>query len=274
MYAPRTQFAGARYYALGIGFLALARGAHLVRGYTARPFSDPVQAVNYDVHIAEFFRAQCAAAGIELRGKRILELGPGPTPGVALALLQAGASSYTSFDRYPAPPRLSQEYLLRLQTLGIPTAPLFESGPITRVVRKDFDLSAVSGRFDVILSNAAFEHFSDVRRTLHQLTEIAAPAANLIASIDLQTHTRWIREKDPLNIYRYPNWLYRLFRFAGQPNRVRPVQYKGWLQDFGWTQIEMAPSTQTAVFAHVQERFRDDELGWLSFVLRARKPFL
>ena len=47
--------------------------------------------------------------------------------------------------------------------------------------------------------------------------------AHLVAEIDLQTHTRWIRNVDPLNIYRYSGQLYGSFRFSdgdGAPARV------------------------------------------------------
>ena len=56
----------------------------------------------------------------------------------------------------------------------------------------------------------------------------------IVAEVDLMTHSRWIREKDPLNIYRYPQWLYRLFYFRGQPNRVRPSRYREAFQRLGW----------------------------------------
>jgi hypothetical protein len=42
---------------------------------------------------------------------------------------------------------------------------------------------------------------------------------------DRQTHSRWIREKDPNNIYRYARWFYRLFYSSGQLNRVRLAEY-------------------------------------------------
>ena len=114
-------------------------------------------------------------------------MGPGFIPGIAITLPQAGLNSFMPFDRYPAPLRVSQEYSLQMQALGIPVAPLYGSGRITRVARKHFDPRAVSGKFGVILSDAAYKHISDVRITLHQLTTIADPGANLIASIHLQT---------------------------------------------------------------------------------------
>jgi hypothetical protein len=65
----------------------------------------------------------------------------------------------------------------------------------------------------------------------------------LIILVDLQTHSRWVREKDPNNIYRYSNRLYKQLATRSSPNRERPYKYKQTLEEFGWKDITITPET-------------------------------
>jgi len=107
------------------------------------------------------------------------------------------------------------------------------------VVNKNFDIVAAFGKatIDLVFSQAAFEHFDDIEKAVSQLSEICKDGALLVAEIDLKTHSRWIRDVDPNNIYRYSNYVYNLFRASGTPNRYRPYQYKEALERFGWSNI-------------------------------------
>ncbi len=93
----------------------------------------------------------------------------------------------------------------------------------------------------MVFSQAVFEHFDDIHSTISQLSKICKSGAVLVAEVDLKTHSRWIRDKDPNNIYRYPKWLYNLFWFRGIPNRLRPFHYKEALERFGWKDITITP---------------------------------
>src|SRR5690606_28352689 len=95
------------------------------------------------------------------------------------------------------------------------------------LVRDDFDLlTAFAGRkFDMFVSQAAFEHFDKVERTIQDLSALAADDAQLVFGVDLKTHSRWISDRDPLNIYRYGDGIYRALSFKGSPNRVPLSSY-------------------------------------------------
>jgi hypothetical protein len=105
------------------------------------------------------------------------------------------------------------------------------------------------------------------------------PGGIFIGEVDLQTHSRWIREADPLNIYRYPEWLYKLLSFSGSPNRVRPESYKQWLEEYGWENIVIYPKIEMPLIdvedvrQGMIRRFKEekDSLGWLSIVICATK---
>jgi SAM-dependent methyltransferase len=146
------------------------------------------------------------------------------------------------------------------------------------LVRGDFDLEAAFGRdaFDLVVSQAAFEHFEDVDATFAALARVCRPGALLVAEIDLKTHSRWIRDRDPNNIYRYPDWLYRAFRFRGSPNRLRPRDYAAALARHGWTDIAITPLERLAERhdpRSVAPRFRSParEMELLSIMLCAKR---
>ena len=112
---------------------------------------------------------------------------------------------------------------------------------------KDFNIVSAFGEstIDMVFSQAAFEHFDDIESTILQLNKVCKSGATFVAEINLKTHSRWIRDKDPNNIYRYPEWLYNMFRFRGIPNRVRPFQYREVLESYGWTDITITQLKKT-----------------------------
>ena len=71
---------------------------------------------------------------------------------------------------------------------------------------KDFNIVSAFGEstIDMVFSQAAFEHFDDIESTILQLNKVCKSGATFVAEINLKTHSRWIRDKDPDNIYRYP----------------------------------------------------------------------
>jgi len=111
------------------------------------------------------------------------------------------------------------------------------------IVSKDFNLiyKFKKKSIDFVFSQAAFEHFEDIDKTIKQLKKLVKPGAIMVSLVDLKTHSRWIKDKDPNNIYRYSKRFYNLFHFSGAPNRVRPYQYKDILLKNGWKDIQIIP---------------------------------
>jgi SAM-dependent methyltransferase len=234
------------YFAAGIVFLALAKAKYVLKGYsTPKPFAlaDTDRCIDYDAKVAKELLGHLRSYGGGIEHAHVLELGPGSDLGVGLYLLGQGAASYVGFDRHNLAAGVPREFYARLgKRLGIPV-------DLTRarhVARTDFDIAAElpPHSIDVVLSNAAFEHFDDVACTVRQLSRVVKPGGKIAAVIDLQTHSRWIREKDPNNIYRYPRWLYRLFYSPGQPNRVRPAEYRRYFEQAGWRDVKVRTSAR------------------------------
>ena len=55
--------------------------------------------------------------------------------------------------------------------------------------------------------------------------------------IDPITHIRWIRQRDPWNILRYSDRLYRLMRFPGAPNRMLADDYATAASEAGFDSV-------------------------------------
>jgi SAM-dependent methyltransferase len=190
-------------------------------------------------------------------GKKVLELGPGDSLGTGMLIALEKSEYYDAFDMYP----LARSTPADLYTSILPGASgandVRELSSLVwnaiqgkshyrfgYVVDPEFNLIKMArGRhYDLIVSCAAFEHFNFVEQAIQQLSRIAKPGCVLCAEIDFKTHSRWIRENDPNNIYRYSDVVYKLFYFSGQPNRLRPIDYINYLKKFGWADIRIVPS--------------------------------
>lgn len=286
------------HYAAGWAILALNAARHRVLGYrTPRP-GRAVDALryaravheNWSRHLSDYLQRD-----LDLENRHVLEIGPGPDLGTGLLWLHAGAPSYTAVDAHALvggrqralhrdlAARIAGEDVDALERLhdaldrweaGDP------DGPLRYRVIPDFDLTKLApARFDLVVSHSAFEHITRVDESFAQLAEVVSDRAHLVAEIDLQTHTRWIRDADPLNIYRYSRQLYRSFHFSGIPNRVRPDEYLEHLERAGWYDLRVYPRRVLEadyvrrIEPALAANFRGDveQLAWMSIVLCASR---
>lgn len=276
------------YFVTGIIFLVLSRAKYLIYGYSPKPIStsDFEKCAVYDVAVVTKWINQLARyTGVSqadtLANKSILELGPGSDLGVGLYLLSKEAKEYHAVDVYNLVENTPDDfYSFFLSYLNskehIDASPLMEelrrtkSGHSRRLHyhwSPGFNISKAMDqcKVDIILSNAAFEHFDNVGETIKDFTAVSKAGTILIASVDLKTHSRWIRDKDPNNIYRYPNWLYRFLSFRGTPNRLRPYHYRQALERNGWDNVQIESESTIDEFRnkstlrYLDKQFRKDE---------------
>jgi len=281
----------------------LGKAKSKLQGYSrARPFGtqEIARCVDYDIKVVDEWigvLADYTGSGEDsVRGARILELGPGADLGAALYLLSKGAGRYCTVDAYPLALQASAEIHEAMvaeiarrgsaisvgelrQALASAQNRKIDESAIRYVVRPDFEFADAFGResFDLVFSQAAFEHFDDVEHVIRQVTQVTRPGGRLIAGVDLQTHARWLREKDPLNIYRFSEHTYRLLGFRSMPNRVRPSDYERILRKYNWERIEFrnVASVDEAYFERVRSAldpaFRSDETKQLWIVVCATR---
>lgn len=236
-----------QYFIIGALLIILNYFRHRLLGYRtprAFPISRISQAVEYDFNVVQVWMN--ALAGYTqnsnfLKGKVVLELGPGADLGIGLILLAMGVSKYIAFDVNPLARNTPSEFYdqllssLPVKFPGVQESYLREqlekahSGNpehLEYIVDRDFNIAGLKEKPEIIFSQAAFEHFSDIRKTLSELSDVVKPGCVMASLVDLKTHTGWIRPRDPLNIYRYGQRFWNAFRFAGSPNRIRSFEYK------------------------------------------------
>jgi hypothetical protein len=290
----------ALFFLAGISFLAMAKLKHVLRGYsTPKPFdiTETERCIAYDLQVVEQWLQRLREfthSDSYLSGKNVLELGPGSDLGAGLVLLAKGAHKYNACDVNDLVKRVPDRFYealfeklsdtvpdtrMRFLKEQLVNARAGRASQLNYVVSKDFDLTSRFGEnaIEVVFSQAAFEHFDDVDATVASLSTVCKPGAVIVAEIDLQTHSRWIRHKDPNNIYRYPSALYRAFWFRGAPNRVRPHQYQGIFERHGWKDVTITPLTRDPDYrrslAALSRPFTEEEsqMEYLSVALCARK---
>lgn len=250
------------FHGLGLASLAMVSMRHRLSGYRTPSrvsASDWPRAIDHVVRIVEDWRRHLVLPDgrrRSLRDRDVLELGPGANLGTGLLLLGLGARSYLALDRYDlasgAPlgfyralvtTRLPRGYDRAAMRAALASLETGAPGPIALAADPDFDILRGAGdrRFDLVVSNAAFEHFDDIERVVAQLDCVTRPGASLVAGVDFQTHTRGVRRRDPNGIYRFSPDVYRTLSFPGQPNRRRPLHYVRALRKLGWCGVTVRP---------------------------------
>jgi len=290
------------YHTAGFAILLLNKLRRSVTGYTGArnfPVSDFKQAIEYDFSIVGWwidFLKIYTGEKADLKGKIILELGPGDDLGIGLITLMKGAKKYNAMDVNYLVKAVPEEFYDKLfdhmKTIDNETPDINflksqieltrkgKNDRLNYVCRADFDLSIFRDEgIDLVLSQAAFEHFEDVAKTIAQLSKVVKSRAMLITTIDLMSHTKLIRDSDPLNIYRFSDFTYRQFKHAGLPNRLRPFEYVELLEKSGWYNIKTLPlitldeESLLKVQPSLSKRFRgkENQMEYLSFLLCATK---
>lgn len=282
------------YHVAGLKILFLNKIRHTITGYRRpRPFSvsDVDRAVDYDLDVIDRLEGvlrHYTKKRNPWEKKVVLELGPGADLGNAVITRHRGAKRYLALDVNRlapfAPDVLYEELIKRLKAKKGLLAEVHDAfdeqgEAIQYQVSKAFDPQVYKKEgVNLVISNAAFEHFDDVNETIARLSKTVKKGTIFIADIDLQTHTRWIREADPLNIYRFSSFTWRMWKFLGSPNRVRPHKFERIMQKHGWKDVKMYPRIVLSkaytgeVRDSLNKRFRNDKyLPWLDFYLVATK---
>ena len=287
---------------IGFVLLVLNKIRHSFQGYkSTRGFSSSLfeKAVFHDLKIVVRwydYLKKYDATHEPFKGKKILELGPGADLGVGLFLLAEEAKSYSAMDVHnlvkSTPPEIYEHLFDYLKKSGTNDALLKElktqlqltssnqNDRLNYQVTEDFDLSVFEeNNFDLVVSNAAFQQFDNPAKSIEQFSKLVKPGAKFIALIDLKTHTRFINKRDPLNIYRYSDFVFNSLRFKGSPNRIRSCEYESALKANGWSNVIVYPRTQLPmeylqkVKNSLNSRFKDqiNQMQNLTVVICATK---
>jgi SAM-dependent methyltransferase len=245
---------------------------HRLQGYVnPRPFSsaDVHRTIQHAIEVVD--RLQTDGA-IDWQGKRVLELGPGSDLSTGAVILRRGAASYRAIDRFDNRDQADPSLYAKLgEALN---SPVLEQH-LEFTLAKFPALTEVTGMYDLIVSNATLEHIEAIPEVFRSLRRLASPGARMVHHIDGQTHMRWIKDIDPLNILRYSKFTYdNLLMFPGAPNRLRADDYLAAARSAGWSSVKVrgdvtADPRYLADARFAKEYRRIERLRLLTFTLVA-----
>jgi len=169
-------------------------------------------------------------------GKTVVELGPGGDFALQMALVGLGAARTICIDRDPyclpkRPERVTALYDRVVAEYGLepreadpdrpiwhpPVSPARFQYLVGKGIEREDRIPA--GSVDLICSFAVLEHLKDLGRAFSAMTRLLRPGGWMIHKVDLRDHSDFDR---PLDFLRYPEWLWRLWRWnLSYMNRVR-----------------------------------------------------
>ena len=191
------------------------------------------------------------AAGPDLKGARVCELGAGNCLATTALFLGLGAQQVEVFE--PSPPVVDDqqlEVLARLREQGLPLdieATLQGTPPQLnerRVLwhRKLVENDAGSQRFDFIFSFSVFEHIEDLKGALEVCFKVMKPGARMVHVVDLGGHDFFEDPMPPLDFQVYPDWLFGLMNPQQGRATRRPVgEYAACARAAGFKKVKVDP---------------------------------
>ena len=190
----------------------------------------------------------------DLKGRRILELGPGDNLGVALKFLARGAASVVCLDRFYSKRNAAHEraiYKQLREALGPEEKVRFDEA-VSLTDSVDFNpekLQTIYGatlevfaakledrKFDVILSCAVLEEIYDLDPTFAAMDALLLPGGQLIHIIDLSDYGMFRNQgMHPLTFLTISEPVYkRMASDSALPNRKRSGYYLEKMKQLGY----------------------------------------
>ena len=223
-----------------------------------------------------------------LKGKRILEIGPGDNLGVALRCYAAGASQVVCLDKYFARrdalqqaaiygalrEGLGAEERIRYdQAVGLGSGDSINENAVRYVygvAAEDADRSLEPESFDLIVSRAVLWEIHDTDNALRALDRLLRPGGIMIHKIACLD---WMFRQNgyhPLEFLTVPEPIYKwIARDSGKSNRRTVDYYRGVMNKLGYQAVfhitrvvggageEFAPQTTRLV---IGEHYSDETL--------------
>lgn len=229
-----------------------------------------------------------------LRGKVVVEIGPGDAIPLAPLFLAAGAKSYVAVDRFLGevhgaeacrlyraiveilPERLSGGLHALCRAAGCSSVEeLLRRPDQVRLHRSPIEQpdDSIRGQADYVVSFNVCEHLADLPRAFRGMRSLLAPEGLMIHRVDYGPHDVWVaRYANPLAFLTVPRVIWRwMTSNRGCPNRVRHAQLMAMVGALGFecTARIGRRASDVAVSearAHLSSEFRslsDDEIAVL-----------
>jgi len=237
------------------------RGTYVSRsGATHRRYRHDVrESISYINTVFEDYLLYGNLRPEDLRGQRVLEVGPGDNLGVALKFISKGAAEVVCLDRFRTDRDELQQieiYKALLTTFNeedwrlARSAITFSGGYLEFDERKVKYISniAVEGAhplfqeesFDLIVSRAVLEHVFNLDKAFLNMSLWLKVGGSLLHKVDLRPHGMFPGHSNPLTFLTIPGFLWPLMvRNTGQPNRKRVNYYREKLGKLGIYDFEI-----------------------------------
>jgi SAM-dependent methyltransferase len=240
----------------------------------------PTDAAEYAASSFEAILTHARLTRSDLRGLRLLELGPGDNLGLALCFLAAGASQAVCLDRFEIQrdrDRERQIYECLLHRLS--SVEREQINPIVQLgseLRVDPERLAVvaglgieeaaealdPGSFDLIVSVAVLEHVLDLDEAFAAMDDLLAPGGLLVHQIDFRDHGMFTNAgKHPLTFLTIsPRLWSAMTKDYGGPNRHLVNFYRDKLEELGYESRLMVTDLlgEATSFQHVCDVHAED----------------
>lgn len=222
-------------------------------GSTHRGF-DVEQSVAYVDAVFADYLTYAGLSEADLKGARVMELGPGDNLGVALRFLAAGAERVQGVDRFATwrdPAQQKEIYaalLERMDPVGraraaaavrLGSEPGFDPDRLQLTEGLPIEEAAdrfEPGSFDLIVSRAVIEHVYDTDATFEAIDRLLRPGGASIHKIDLEDHGLFtVGGLHPLTFLTVPDRIYRwMGENSGLPNRRLADYYRAKMDALGY----------------------------------------
>lgn len=294
------------YYIVGLIFMALNKFRYFILGYhNPRPIAKRAIMKNilYSKNVINNLLKHLRGSydmNFTFKGKDCLEIGPGSDFGTGLFVMSKGAKSYTGVDRFRLLNFNGDFYDVFNESLDYSAQERVEE--IIPAIKKsilvnkkgEIELSRfkyvntafenikerVDKKFDIIFSQAVLEHVYNPQKVFNEMYSNLKTGGVVIHEIDLATHTSFIRNWDPLNILRFSEYIYKILKFKGSPNRLRISEFKTVAEKSGFKNIKIHPLAELSIRGtekikkSIKNKYKDysvNDLKVLSAVLIAEK---
>ncbi len=203
--------------------------------------------------LADYF-TYAGLSAATLRGKRILEIGPGQNLGLALRLLSLDAAQVVSVDKFYCLLDVEEQgniYRILRDNLTDPEKALFDRSIILEEQYKinPDKLRYLYGRgidevvpffdphfFDIIISRAVLEEIYDLDAAFSAMDHLLVPGGLMIHKIDLRDYNIFsLYGMHPLTFLTVPEWFYqRMTKNTVKPKRRLLNYYQDKMMEIGY----------------------------------------
>ncbi|HEX9927111.1 MAG TPA: methyltransferase domain-containing protein [Pyrinomonadaceae bacterium] len=210
-----------------------------------------------------------------VEGKHVCEIGAGDYLTSGLAILAAGAASYTVIDRFPGDytgatakdwyrgieDNWSRFYpeIAWAKDLRAADFPEKYSDRI-ELIREPIETAKPGKKYDIVCSFQVGEHISNLESFAEINKRLLKPDGIALHRVDFGPHDCWFQYEDPLTFLQFPDNLWRLTGSnRGTPNRLRHHEFMNAFEKAGLA-VEIAKIDyfeETSIdFTKLNKKFR------------------